>query len=178
MWQPPGSRGGAPRPVATIDAAGSLQACSGSFCNYKRIRLTNEMPNQMSTRRTVSRTLVTLGCIGLIVAAAAHYPAYQKISAPVVRASNLPSAMQSVFEIAFLSMGWSWFVLALIALVAAFGDTRMGKAIILICGFAMLIQTVFSAWLTGLFGGDELTGAAALLIIIGGLLVSGTRVEA
>ena len=129
----------------------------------------------MTPRRTASRALVALGSIGLIVAAAAHYPAYQKISAPAVHASNLPGAMQSVFEIAFLSMGWSWFVLALIALVAAFGEARLGKPVVLICGFAVLIQTAFIVSLSGLFGGDELIGAASLLIIIGGLFASETR---
>ena len=75
------------------------------------------MPNQMIARRTVSRTLVTLGCVVLLVAATLHCLAYLNFSAPAVHGSNLPIALQSVFEIAFLSMAWSWIVLALIVLV-------------------------------------------------------------
>src|SRR5207244_754485 len=95
------------------------------------------MPNQMIARRTVSRTLVTLGCVVLLVAATLHCLAYLNFSAPAVHGSNLPIALQSVFEIAFLSMAWSWIVLALIVLVVTFGEARLGKPIALICGFAV-----------------------------------------
>lgn len=122
------------------------------------------------TRRSMSRALVTLGCILLLVAAAIHCVAYLKFSAPAVHASNLPIAMQSVFEIAFLSMAWSWIVLALIVLVVTFKEARLGKPIVLICGFAVFIQAVFTVPMVGLFIGNELLGAASLLILIGGFL--------
>ena len=131
----------------------------------------------MITRRTVSRTLVTLGCVVLLVAAALHCLAYLKFSAPAVHASNLPIALQSVFEIAFLSMAWSWIVLALIVLVVTFGEARLGKPIALICGFAVLIQAVFIVPMVGFFIGNEMIGAASLLIIIGCFLFRGSRVE-
>jgi hypothetical protein len=132
----------------------------------------------MNTRRTLPRTLATLGCIVLVATAGMHCRAYQKISAPAVHASNLPIAMQSVFEVAFLSMAWSWIVLALIVLVVTFGEARRGKPIALICGFAVLIQAVFTVPMLGFFIGNELIGAASLLIIIGGFLFHGSRVEA
>jgi hypothetical protein len=131
----------------------------------------------MITRRTVSRTLVTLGCVVLLVAAAVHCFAYLKFSAPAVRASNLPIALQSVFEIAFLSMAWSWIVLALIVAVVTFVETRLGKPIALICGLAVFIQAVFTVSMVGFFIGNEMIGAASLLIIIGGFLFHGSWVE-
>ena len=130
----------------------------------------------MMTRRTVSRALVTLGCIVLLVAAALHCLAYLKFSAPAVHASNLPIALQSVFEVAFLSMAWSWIVLAVIVLVVAFGEARWGKPIALICGFAVLIQAVLTVPMVGLFIGNEMIGAASLLIIVG-CLFHGSRVK-
>jgi hypothetical protein len=135
------------------------------------------MPNLMITRRAVSSTLVTLGCVLLLVAAAMHCLAYLKFSAPAVHASNLPIALQSVFEIAFLSMAWNWIVLALIVLAVTFGDTRLGKPIALICGFAVLIQAVFTVPMVGFFIGNEMIGAASLLIIIGCFLFHGSRLE-
>ncbi len=135
------------------------------------------MPNQMITRRSVSRTLVTLGCVVLLVAAALHCLAYLKFSAPAVHGSNLPIALQSAFEVAFLSMAWSWIVLALIVLVVTFGQARLGKPIALICGFAVLIQAVFTVPMVGFFIGNEMIGSASLLIIIGCLLFHGSRVE-
>jgi hypothetical protein len=131
----------------------------------------------MITRRMMSRTLVTLGCIVLLGAAAMHCLAYQKISGPAVHASNLPIALQSVFEVAFLSMAWSWIVLALIVLVVTFGQARLGKPIALICGSAVLVQAVFTVPMVGVFIGNEMIGAASLLIIIGGFSFQGSRVE-
>ena len=127
--------------------------------------------------RTVSRTLVTLGCAVLLLAAAVHCLAYLKFSAPAVHASNLPIALQSVFEIAFLSMAWSWMVLALIVLVVTFREARLGKPIALICGFAVLIQAVFTVSVVGFFIGNEMIGAASLLIIIGCFLFRDSRLE-
>ena len=131
----------------------------------------------MITRSTVSRTLVTLGCVVLLVAAAVHCLAYLKFSAPAVHASNLPIALQSVFEVAFLSMAWSWIVLALIVAVVTFVETRLGKPIALICGFAVLIQAVFTVSMVGFFIGNEMIGAASLLIIIGCFLFHGSWLE-
>ncbi len=131
----------------------------------------------MITRRTMSRTLITLGCVVLLVSAAVHCLAYRSFSAPAVHASNLPVALQSVFEIAFLSMAWNWIVLVLIVLVATFGKARLGKAIVLMCGFAVLVQAVLTVPLVGLFIGNEMMGAAALFIIAGGFWFPGSRVE-
>ena len=125
----------------------------------------------------MSRTLVTLGCVVLLVAAAVHCLAFLKFSAPAVHASNLPIALQFVFEVAFLSMAWSWIVLALIVAVVTFVETRLGKPIALICGFAVLIQAVFTVSMVGFFIGNEMIGAASLLIIIGCFLFHGSWVE-
>ena len=131
----------------------------------------------MITRRTLSRTLVTLGCIVLFAAAALHCVAYVKFSAPAVHASNLQVPMQSVFEIAFLSMAWSWFVLALIALVVTFWEARLSKPVVLICGFAVLIQAIFTVPMVGFFIGNEMIGAASLLMIIGAFMSHGSQSE-
>jgi hypothetical protein len=62
--------------------------------------------------------------------------------------------------------------------VVTFGQTRLGKPITLICGFAVLLQAVFTVPIVGFFIGNEMIGAASLLIIIGGFLFQGSRVEA
>lgn len=113
----------------------------------------------------------------MLVAAAMHCLAYLKFAGPAVHASNLPTALQSVFEVAFLSMAWSWIVLSLIALVVTFGEARLDKPIALICGFAVLIQALFTVPIVGFFLGNEMIGAASLLIIIGCFLSRGWGVE-
>jgi hypothetical protein len=160
---------------ATIDAVAVFKASSNSF--RLRILSQNGIPNQMIARRTASRTLVMLGCIVLLAAAVMHCFAYLKFAAPAVHGSNLPIALQSVFEVAFLSMAWSWTVLALIVLVVTLREARLGKAIALICGFAVLVQAVFTVPIVGFFIGNEMIGAASLLIIIGSFLFQGSRAE-
>lgn len=112
----------------------------------------------------------------LFASAVMHCLAYQKFSAPAVHASNLPVELQSVFELAFLSMAWSWIVLALIVLVVTFREARLGKDIVLICGFAVLIQAAVTVPMVGLFIGNEMIGVASLLIIVGGFLFQSSRI--
>ena len=126
----------------------------------------------MNGRSRAARVLATLGSIALLASAAMHWMAYQKFSAPAVRASNLPQALQSVFELAFLSMAWTWIVIAVLVLVVTFGEGRLRKPIALICGFAVLIQAVFTVPFVGFFVGNEVIGAASVLIILGGFLFS------
>jgi len=106
-----------------------------------------------------------------------HCLAYQKISAPAVHASNLPIALQSVFEVAFLSMAWSWIVFALIVLVVTCGEARLGKPIALICGFAVLIQAVFTVAMVGFFIGKRNDRRCILANYYRRLFVQGSRVE-
>jgi hypothetical protein len=103
--------------------------------------------------------------------------AYASSALSVPPSTNLPIALQSVFEVAFISMAWSWIVLALIVIVVMFGEARLGKPIALICGFAVLIQAVFTVPIVGFFIGNEMIGAASLLIILGCFLSHGSRVE-
>jgi hypothetical protein len=165
-----------PLALATIDAVAFLRD-PPFVLHTKCILPDHQIPNHMITQRTVSRILVTLGCVVLLVAAGLHCLAYLRFSASAVHASNLPIALQSVFEVAFLSMAWSWIVLALIVLVVAFGEARLRKPIALICGFAVLLQAVCTVPMVGLFIGNELIGAASFLIIIGSFLFHGSRVD-
>jgi hypothetical protein len=63
-----------------------------------------------------------------------------------------------------------------------FGRDRVGPIDLVmdpsaICGFAVLIQAVFTVPMVGFFIGNEMIGAASLLIIIGGFSFQGPRVE-
>ncbi|HEX5422620.1 MAG TPA: hypothetical protein VFW94_03665 [Candidatus Acidoferrales bacterium] len=129
----------------------------------------------MNSRDKVARWLVGLGCFVLLASAVLHCLAYVKISSPAVAASNLPAAMQSVFTVAFLSMAWTWIVMAIIAWLAAFQETRLRKAVVLICGFAVLLQAIFTLPFVGLFIGNEMIGAASILMIAGGFTFASAR---
>lgn len=123
----------------------------------------------MSGRNKAARVLVLLGAIVLFVSAAMHCLAYLKLS-PAVGASNLSAPLQSVTRATFLSMAWGWIVIAIVALVAAFGEARLRKALVLICALAVLAETGLTIALVGLFIGNELIGSGGLLLLLGGLL--------
>lgn len=128
----------------------------------------------MADRNKAARFLTGLGCVVLVASAILHCLAYVKTS-PQISASNLPPVLQSVFTVAFLSMAWSWLVLAIIACLAAFRETKLRRPLILICGFAVLIQAIFTLPFVGLFIGNEMIGAASILILCGGFAFAPAR---
>jgi hypothetical protein len=126
----------------------------------------------MNGRLKAARFLIGFGCCVMLASAALHlFAAYPRVSSPALTASNLNAGLQAAFRTVFLMVGWDWIVLAAIVLVAAFTDTRIRKAIVLICGFALLVQTAVTVGFMRWFIGSEMLLAAAFLILSGGLLV-------
>jgi hypothetical protein len=121
----------------------------------------------MSDRSKVARFLTGLGCLLLVASAIIHSLVYMKTSR-AVGASNLPAVLQSVFGVAFLSMAWNWVVLAIIAWLAVLRETALRRPLVLICGLAVLIQAIFTVPFVGFFIGNEMIGAASVLILCGG----------
>lgn len=124
----------------------------------------------MNGRNQAARILVTIGSIVLFASAALHFLAGFRIGFPALAASNLKADLQSGFRVVFLSVGWDWILLGVIVLVAAFKAIAARKAIVWVCGFGLLIEAVVGAAIMGIFIGDEIIAAAAILIVIGGFL--------
>lgn len=129
----------------------------------------------MNGENKVARWLVGLGCLILLASVILHCIAYLKVSSPAVAASNLPAPFKSVFGVAFLSMAWIWVVVLIVACLAVFQETRSSRPILLICGFAVLLQAIFTVPFVGLFIGNEMLGAASILIIAGGFTFAPAR---
>ena len=125
---------------------------------------------KLTGRHKAARVLVVLGAVVLLVSAAMHGVAYLKIFSRTVGASNLQATFQSVCRVAFLLMAWDWIVIAVVALVATFGETQLRKALVWICGLAILAETALTIAFVGLFIGNELIGTAGLFLLVGGLL--------
>lgn len=118
----------------------------------------------------VARGLVTAGSIVLIVSAVLHALGGVKVGFPALRSSNLAPGMQAAFRVVFLSLGWHWLVLAAVVLLANSSPGRMRRALVLLCGVAVLIEAVVGAGMMGLFIGNEMIGVAGLLLVCGGLI--------
>lgn len=123
----------------------------------------------MNVRNKVARILVALGAIVLFAITAVHSAYYAKLS-PALSASNLSTPLQAGLRAVFLLVGWDWIVIAVVALLAAFTETKLRKVLVLFCGVAVLFETGLTLAIMGVFLGNEMIGSAALLIICGGLL--------
>jgi hypothetical protein len=124
----------------------------------------------MNTRNKTARILVVVGALVLFASAALHtVAAYPRLSAALA-ASNLNSSLQSALRAVFLLVGWEWIVIAAVALLAAFNESKLRKILVLLCGVAVLIETAITLRFIGVFVGNEMIGSAAVLLIIAGLL--------
>ncbi len=131
----------------------------------------------MSGRNKAARVFTILGSIVLFANAAIHVFAGYTQAFPLYAASNLSPGLKAGSQVVFLSLGWHWAVTAVVALLAGATDTKLRKVLVLICGLAMLIEAGVGASMMGFFIGNELIGAAALLLVCGGTLFdqSGAR---
>jgi hypothetical protein len=124
----------------------------------------------MNGRQKGARLLVALGSFVLFASAALHCVASTRMAFPALAASNLSPGLQAAFRVIFLSVGWHWVVIAIVALMAAFTETRLRKVLVLLCGLALLLEAGVGASMMGFFIGNEMIGAGGLLIVLGGLL--------
>ncbi len=74
----------------------------------------------MNSRNKAARILATIGSIVLFAAAVLHFFAGFSKGFPALAVSNLEVGLQRRFRVLLLSVGWEWFLLGIIALVAAF----------------------------------------------------------
>ena len=129
----------------------------------------------MKKRNRAARILVALGAIVLIASAMLHSLVAYPRGSPVLSASNLSAPVQAAFRAVFLMVGWDWIVIAVVALLAAFTETKLRKALVLWCGVAALGQTGLMLAFIGAFAGSMMIGFAALLLFCGGLLFGKTQ---
>jgi hypothetical protein len=124
----------------------------------------------MNGRNKAARVFVISGSVVLAASAALHcFAGYSKV-VPALATSNLDPGLQAALRVVFLSLGWHWFVAAIVALLAGITETRLRKTLVLICGLAVLLEAGVGAGMMGFFVGNEMIGAAALLLVCGGLL--------
>ncbi len=106
----------------------------------------------------------------LVASAALHcFAGYSGIF-PALAVSNLDPGLKAGFRVVFLSLGWHWLVTGMVALLAGITETRLRKMLVLFCGLAVLLEAGVGVSMMGFFIGNEMIGAAALLLVCGGLL--------
>ena len=127
----------------------------------------------MNGRNNAARILVALGAMVLIATALLHLSDYPK-DLSAVSASNLGAPLQGAVRALYFLVGWDWIVIAIIMLISAFTVTKLGKVIVLFCGFAILVNMAVMLAFIGWFVGTGMVLASALMTLCGGLLFQTT----
>lgn len=130
---------------------------------------------RMFNRQRTARILIGVGCLILLAGSSLHLIAgYPRVSAALA-ASNLSEDFKNALRAVFLLIGWTWIVIVIVTLIAAFSRSQAGRPMILFCGFALLIQIPVWVALMGWFVGNEMFVLGAVLIVCGGLLAPERR---
>jgi hypothetical protein len=129
----------------------------------------------INKHQRTAQILIGLGCLVLLVGSTLHLIAgYPRVSAALAT-SNLDEGLRNALRAVFLMIGLTWIVVAVVTLIAALVRSLTSKPIILICGFALLLQIPIWVGLMGWFVGNEMFLLGAGLIVCGGLLFRGWR---
>lgn len=124
----------------------------------------------MSKRLVVGRVLIGLGSLNVLVGAGLHlFAGYPRLSA-VLSASNLTPLFANAMRSVFLMVGMAWVTIAIVALIAAFTHTRIGRLLVLLCALSLLAEIPVWVSLMGWFIGNEMIALSAALITLGGIL--------
>ncbi len=124
----------------------------------------------MKQRQRVAQLLAGLGAAVALTGAVLHLVlGYPQVVAALA-ASNLGTEFKDALRAAFLMLGFTWIAMAIVVLIAAFTETKIRKATVLFCGFALLVQIPSWVGLMGWFIGNEMFVAAGALIVCGGLV--------
>ena len=84
----------------------------------------------MSGRNKAARILVAIGIVLFASAALHSLAAYPRVST-ALGASNLNARLQEPLRAVFLLVGWDWIVIAIVALLAAFTETKQDLRLVL-----------------------------------------------
>ncbi len=129
----------------------------------------------MSKRHVVARVLIGLGSLNMLVGAGLHLSAgYPRLSA-VLAASNLTPFYANAMRSVFLIVGMAWITIAIVALIAAFNQTRIRKPLVLFCGLSLLAEIPVWVALMGWFIGNEMFVLSGVFIVCGGFLLPSVK---
>ncbi len=125
----------------------------------------------MNKRQIVAQFLVGIGSLNMLVGAGLHLAAgYPRVSAALA-ASNLSAILANAMRSVFLMIGFTWITIALVAIIAAFFQSRLRKTLVFLCGLSILAEIPVWVALMGWFIGNEMFLVSGLLITLGGFLL-------
>ena len=129
----------------------------------------------MNKRQIVAQLLVGLGSLNVLVGAGLHLLGGYPLLSKALAASNLGGILGNAMRAVFLIVGLAWITIAIVALIAAFTQTRIRRVLVLFCGFSLLAEIPLWVGLMGWFIGNEMFLLSGVLITFGGFLLPPSR---
>ena len=129
----------------------------------------------MKKRQIVAQLLVGLGSLNVLVGAGLHLLAGYPLLSKALAASNLGGILGNAMRAVFLIVGMAWITIAIVALIAAWSQTRIRKVLVLFCGFSLLAEIPIWVSFMGWFIGNEMYLLSGILITLGGFLLPPSR---
>ncbi len=129
----------------------------------------------MKKRQIVAQLLVGLGSLNVLVGAGLHMMAGYPLLSKALAASNLGGILGNAMRAVFLIVGMAWITIAIVALIAAWSQTRIRKVLVLFCGFSLLAEIPIWVSFMGWFIGNEMYLLSGILITLGGFLLPPSR---
>jgi hypothetical protein len=124
----------------------------------------------MQTRKRIAQALVVLGSLVLFVVGAVHgFAGYPEISRALA-GTAIPGKVIGGLKLVWLLASWHWITLGVIALVLAFSEAALRRALLLLCGFIVLVDAALAFAAVGPFIGDKLLTVAAVALLAGAAL--------
>ena len=121
----------------------------------------------MRTRKRIAQALVVLGSLVLFVVGAVHgFAGYPEISRALA-GTAIPGKVIGGLKLVWLLGSWHWITLGVIAFVLALSKAALRRALLLLCGFIVLVDAALAFATVGPFIGDELLTVAAAALLAG-----------
>lgn len=119
----------------------------------------------MRNRRGVAQVLVVIGNIALFYLAYGHWQHGLPSVSKIVADANAPRFFAVGMKVLWVLVSWHWIVFGLMALVASFGRSAPHRAVLSLCGIAVLVDAAATFAGMGWFRGNELMFIAAIVFL-------------
>jgi len=124
----------------------------------------------MRTRTRIAQALIVLGSLVLFVVGAVHgFAGYPQISGALA-GTAIPGKIIGGLKLVWLLASWHWITLGIVALVLSLSKAALRRALLLLCGFIVLVDAALAFAAVGPFIGDELLTVAAIALLAGAAL--------
>jgi hypothetical protein len=119
----------------------------------------------MKNRKRGAQALAILGAVAMLVSAAFHGTLAYRAIVAALSGKGVDLAIVAALKAIWLIVAWHWLAIAVLVLAASFGRTAPWRAVLSVCGIALIGDALGAFAAIGAFVGDELLAIAGVSIL-------------